>query len=106
MMFKTAAPLLLLSIAAAAPAQAGDFKFQFARSELETPAGVEALYDRIEERAERACVNRDRTAIWQAGVEEKCVETVIAEIVEKIDDARLAAVHETAQGASKYAQRD
>lgn len=105
-MLKTAAPLFLSSIAAAAPAQAGDFKFRYARSELETPAGVEALYDRIEKRAERACVNRDRIALWRAGVEEKCIETVVNEIVEKIGDPRLAAAHEMAQGARKYAERD
>lgn len=106
MMIKTAAPILFLSIAAVAPAHAGDFRFHYARSELETPAGVETLYSRIEHIADRLCVDRNRAVNWPVAQQEECAAEVVAELVEGVDDTRLFAVYEKAQGEKQYARRD
>lgn len=95
--------ILILSAVAAAfaatAANAADYRFQFQKHELQTAKGVENIYARVKLKAEAVCAADGKSLAMQADAA-RCVEDVTDDIVSKIDDASLNALHAEADGAS------
>ncbi len=79
-----------LAAAALSPALAGaDVRFPYRTLELETPEGVEALLERIERTAQRACRTEPILPPHYGRARAMCEKTLITDIVAGIDDSRL-----------------
>ena len=94
--FAAAAATLLTAVwlAAAQPAHAGEptvatARVSYADLNLQSEAGVRALYRRLERAAERVCDGADRRSIgWR-----ECYETALAGAVKNIGAPQLTALH-------------
>ena len=93
MLFKSAVPVVLLTLAAAAPAHAESVVMHYSAKELAAPGGAEALYKRIEARARSACADATPAGAWARRAAAACEDDLVADLVEKIGDGRLAALH-------------
>ena len=87
-------------------ANANGITFHYNTSELASPAGLNAVYSRIQYRANAACSTNDPRALWRRSYEAKCEAELINDIVSKIDHAGLSAVHARAAGADRFATRN
>lgn len=91
----TAAVLALPSVASAA--QAADAPpqttVQYSFSELATDAGTRAVYARIKRAAAAVCPSYDPLDLEMADASTQCQRQAMARAVNKIGDARLAAVY-------------
>jgi UrcA family protein len=72
-----------------AQARTEDIRFQDLN--LDTTAGVEALYDRIHSAAERVCAVSAEGKVDAASGSEKCTKGAAARAIEKLDLAALTA---------------
>jgi len=100
-MIKTTAASIAFAIAA--PAYAGDFDFDYKRHELETAVAAEAMFKRLESRIESYCTSPGRRPLTQIAVEKSCMDDLLSEVVEQIDDPRLYRVYARKTGATDYA---
>lgn len=88
-----AASAAAVIIAAAQPAGAEEPAFAYRAYELQSPAGVEAVYARLTRLSKRACSQTGRRGLWEARIEEACAERLASDLVAKIGDAALSARH-------------
>lgn len=92
----TIVPFFLL-MAAGEPAKAGAashlVEFRFEMGELASPGGAERVYRRLSREAQSACVTSGRKSLREAAIERACADGLVAELIGKIGDAGLAAVH-------------
>lgn len=84
--------------AACGAAEARDMRFAYASWELETAGGRDAVMDRIEFAAARACANGSRAGLYQIRAARACTDSVASDLIEKIGDSRLASA-----GAARFA---
>ncbi|MEX0644961.1 MAG: UrcA family protein [Parvularculaceae bacterium] len=94
MLLKFAVPAVLLAFAVSAPAYAEKADFHYSAQALAAPGGAEALYDRIKARVKSACADATPAGVWARRAAAACEEELTADLVGKIGDGRLAAVHE------------
>lgn len=87
-----------------APASADELVFKYKRYELETAAGAEALYHRLERRASSTCSDWGPRPIQKKIAEKKCTASMISQAVDRIDHPRLNEMHARAGGAERLAQ--
>ena len=103
----TIAPVFLLLIAAE-PARAEDashvVEFRFESGELAAPGGAERVYRRLSREARNACTTGSRKSLREIASERACYDSLVAEFVEKIGDARLSAVHAEENGDRRLAR--
>ncbi|HNR77608.1 MAG TPA: UrcA family protein [Parvularculaceae bacterium] len=83
---------------AASPAFAGDVEFAYSRDDLASSARIAALYERIEEKADRACNVYQNSGLFAVDYKKACAEAVTAELVSGVDNERLTALHEAQHG--------
>jgi UrcA family protein len=106
-------PLKILAIVAfsafsfASAANAVSFNdhtaFGYRASELQTAAGVQNLYRRIETKAESACNSNDVRALYARQLAAQCESALVEDWVENIGDARLRQTHAQAKSARSFA---
>lgn len=84
-----------LSIASTS-AFASDVQFSYKAHELQTSNGVEALYNRLEFKAKKACQENGAKALYAKQMAKACRTNFINEIVGEIDDRRLNRAHAAA----------
>jgi UrcA family protein len=82
----------------AAPALADDVEFSYAASDLQSSASVAALYERLADKAWRACALYRGSGLWGLHYQVACAEDLMTDFVEGIDDAGLTALHEQQEG--------
>jgi UrcA family protein len=88
---------LLASVAAVAPASAGDFKFAYRAHEMQSEAGREYVLSRLERRARSYCRAYLTPSLrWKV---KDCAGEVVDDIVDQIDDRRLSALRRDELGA-------
>ncbi|MFQ5563591.1 MAG: UrcA family protein [Parvularculaceae bacterium] len=85
--------IFALAAAAAAPARADVVRFSYKGYELETKAGVERLYHRLEARAERFCATPGRRPLDYVKMEAACAKHLTADFVSAIDHPALTRLH-------------
>lgn len=91
----TAAGAAALSIGFSTASFAGEAKLHYASAELTTQSGAMDVYHRIQGVAAKTCdarLNHD-SVIKYSAVRERCVETVVDELVAKVNDARIDSIH-------------
>lgn len=94
------------SAAVAAPVtQAREVTVNYADLNLESAAGVEALYARIRAAAKQVCGTAQLNDFYAQADMRACRETAIANAIAKVDNAALAARHANRPEA-RYAQAD
>ena len=74
-------------------ANASQFEFRYQAHELETAAGVEALYDRIKTDARTSCVRVGVRPLYVRLMERDCVVDLVDEYVAHIDSRKLTALY-------------
>ncbi len=91
-MFMRMLPAAALLSVAALPAEA--MVFHYKTSDLATPAGAEAVFTRISDRAVMSCsgFNNER-GLWRREANRECAADLVAAVVAKIGDSGLDAVH-------------
>lgn len=94
-----------LAAAAFAPqAGAANVAFHYNTSELASTAGLNAVYSRINRRAENACMTNDLREVWRRNAEAACASALVEDIVSRIDNSSLSTLHAQA-AASRFALR-
>lgn len=88
------ASIAAIAIAAAAPAEARDFRFTYSAYELQTEGGREAVLKRLDRRAARYCGDYARKSLSDKRLAESCRQQVTREVVDQIDNPRLTAMYE------------
>ncbi|MEL7486900.1 MAG: UrcA family protein [Pseudomonadota bacterium] len=78
--------------AAALPAAAQEFEFNFQQHELATSGGTEALMSRLENRIEAFCTSSGRKSLQTIANERACVDDMMERAMEQIDDPDLSAL--------------
>jgi UrcA family protein len=94
---KTPAIIFVSAIALAAlpgRASAGELEFRYAAGELSSAAGIAALYDRLGDRAADACDIYQNSGLLRLEYRDACAAELTDEIVAKIGDGALVALHE------------
>jgi UrcA family protein len=85
-------------LAGAGTAFAEDIEFSYAASDLRSSASVAALYERLADKAWRACALYRGSGLWGLRYQVACAEDLMTDFVEGIDDAGLTALHEQQEG--------
>ncbi len=100
-----AAGIALASSAAIAAPQTvtREVVVNYADLNLESAAGIEALYARLRAAARNVCGSADRADIRATSDMKECRESAIAAAVDKIDNAALAA-HHSGKAEARFAQ--
>lgn len=94
------------STAVAAPqTEVREITVNYADLNLESAAGIEALYTRIRAAARQVCGSADRHDLAAQSDMRECRESAIANAVAKVGNAALAARHDGKQEA-RFAQTD
>lgn len=75
----------------ATAAGAAEVKFAFHASEL---GDLEALYERMAERAEAACTTNGRRPIWARRADEACAADLLGDFVSGASSPSLTALHD------------
>lgn len=99
-------PTLIISIALAAPAYAGqaeDVTFTFKSHEVETTAGAVAVYDRMARRAEQLCTTAGFRSLSATKRAKACSADLVEDFIVDADSALLRDVHQRAAGSMKIA---
>lgn len=96
--FFSAAALASATLAGA-PAFAGDVDFAYSASEMRNSAAISDLYERIEEKAWRACAVYENSGLLGIAYQRACAADLMADFVDGIDNAKLTALHEERHGA-------
>jgi len=73
---------------------ADEVTFAYSPSELATEASIEALYNRIKGKADRACGVNDRASLQRTAAAKACAAALADELVGNIGDSALIAEHE------------
>ena len=89
----SAITIAAIAVAFAAPASAESFNFRYKSFELQSDASVNAVHKRLMKQANAACYAGARIPLWMARVQKECAVTLADEIVQKIGDQRLTALH-------------
>lgn len=97
-MRKPVALLTAFVFAGASHAQAASLSFAFHAHELSSDASRDALHDRLTTAAREFCMIESRKSLKAFRQEKACVAEIADTLVERIDDARLAALHATENG--------
>ncbi len=80
----------------ALPASAGQHDgvtFRYQADELDTARSAVKLYDRLEKRAERACITPGARSLEVRRFEAECVEQLTDEFVSQIGHSRISDLH-------------
>ena len=98
----TACASLALLATPAFAERADMVEFTYNTDELKSSKGINALYERIEVRAEKLCrsVNARRDRHF-----EECVDDLVDDFVASIDHPRLSAMHNKATDDARFASR-
>ncbi|MCB2098259.1 MAG: UrcA family protein [Parvularculaceae bacterium] len=94
-------PAALLAINTSA-AFASDVEFTYSRADLASSSRIAALYERIEEKADKACNVYQNSGLFAVDYKKACAAVLTEELVDGIDNERLTALHE-AQNADRLA---
>ena len=78
---------------------AADHTFSYKAHELQTESGIVDLYNRIENRAKRACTSIGVRPLYVREAQDDCTSQLIDEYVASIGDARLTAFASAAEDA-------
>ena len=73
--------------------------------ELDSVAGAQNVYARIQNKAEATCIDGGRTPLYRQPVEDACIAELTEDIVAEIDHARLYRIHENLGGVTRVSQR-
>ncbi len=84
-------PALLLGVSAAGNPASADLTY--ARAELVTPAGAQAVYTRIESLAEHVCAEENRNAVMAANATRICIADTVERAVVQIAAPQLTQIH-------------
>lgn len=95
-MLKLAIVALAATLTTAAAAQAADVTFAFHRSELSSDIGRSALHDRMLASVKEFCMVESRRSLKAFRKEGKCVADLSGQLVERIADPSLSALHAAA----------
>lgn len=76
------------------PAVAGDVSFSYAAHELSSASSVAGLYDRMAEKASRACALYENSGLFGVQYQRLCAAGLIDDLVAQIGDGDLTALHE------------
>lgn len=101
----TIAASIAICAAMSATASAKDIAFAYKPHELQSVAGATAVYNRLENRVERACRSQSRSPVWGKQNRSECADRLTNEIVAAIDNARLSQAHARAKKQTRYASR-
>lgn len=99
------AAIFISALAAALPATAfaSDVEFAYAARDLSNSASIARLYERLEEKASDACALYENSGLLALQYRRACAAELTAELVAKIGDGTLAALHEE-RHAGRYAE--
>jgi UrcA family protein len=97
------AAALLAAAIATTPASAGDVRFSYTKSDLANSAAISALYERIEEKANRACALYQNSNLFGVTYQKACAAPLMDELISGIDHPTLSALHKE-RSAGRYAE--
>ncbi|NWG91817.1 MAG: UrcA family protein [Parvularculaceae bacterium] len=89
----------------AEPALADDVAFSYAASDLRNSDTLAALYERLSDRAWRACALYQGSGLLGVDYQEACAADLMTDFIEGIDDPGLSALHEQ-RGGARFAETD
>ncbi|MCJ8158456.1 UrcA family protein [Sphingomonas sp. LaA6.9] len=84
----------MLAVLAAPSASAQEIKFAYRQYELQTPDGTRNVYKRMIKQVRNTCSQFGATALDRSMTRGACVKDLSDQLVSKIGDAQLAALHE------------
>ncbi|WP_182911927.1 UrcA family protein [Sphingomonas cavernae] len=84
----------MLAVLAAPSASAQEIKFAYRQYELQTPDGTRNVYNRMVKQVRSACNQWGVTSIDRSMTRRECVKDLSDQLVSKINDSRLAALHD------------
>ncbi len=82
----------IAAVVIGAQARANGYAVEYSAAELASASGVQSVYERIEKEARRYCPQF--TQVRSVSRVAACNADVIADLVDKIDNARLTEYHE------------
>lgn len=93
-MKKIASLAFIAALVAAAPASAESVRFSFKSADLNSPASIASLYERLNDFAAASCGSQTRVTLSSLRAEKLCAERLIADLVANIDSPSLSQLHE------------
>ncbi|MBY0420955.1 MAG: UrcA family protein [Parvularculaceae bacterium] len=82
-----------LAVAVSAPASAETMKFRYNSYELQSDSSLQAVHVRLMKQALRACYPGARVPLRLLQVQKECAASLADDVVQKIGDQRLTALH-------------
>lgn len=96
---------IFTAAAIATPAFADNVEFSYSKSDLATSSAIASLYERIVDKADRACNSGVASSVEERRISDECAAGLTAQLVDKVDSAQLTALHEKRRSERVAASR-